>query len=58
MTAVANIVLHQKVVRKHAFKSRGADAPERCLHFRPLAKQRAQGMPGAQCTRSLMRALG
>ena len=33
-------------------RSRGADRPRFCKNRSPI-KQRAQGMPGAQCTRSL-----
>ena len=32
------------------------NAPELCFNFSPLEEQRARGMPGAQCTRSLVRA--
>jgi len=32
------------------------DAPEACLDAFALCNQRARGMPGAQCTRSLVRA--
>jgi hypothetical protein len=44
-------------VDKHR-RSRDAIAPERCQDFSALRKQRARGMPGAQCTRSLVCAGG
>src|SRR5437762_1148932 len=44
VTAIADAVSH----------SRGAIAPELCRNFRPKRK-RAQGKPGARCTRSLAR---
>jgi hypothetical protein len=35
--------------------SRGAMHPSFARNFLALSKQRAQGMPGARCTRGLMR---
>src|SRR5712672_1931195 len=34
-------------------RSRGGILPELCVNLAPLGKTRAQGMPDAQCTRSL-----
>jgi hypothetical protein len=42
----------------HAKPLRGARRPRFCLTFSPFGKQRARGMPGGQCTRSLVCAGG
>ena len=39
---------------RHALDLRGALRPRFCLTRSPFCKQRARGMPGAQCTRSLV----
>jgi hypothetical protein len=41
---------------RHAFTPRDAKRPSHARNFPPFGKQRARGMPGAQCTRSLVRA--
>src|SRR5258705_2844824 len=47
LAMTAHIVKHE-----HAFSQR--EAPEQCKKISALRNQRAQGMPGAQCARSLV----
>ncbi len=45
--------LKQQRTYKHGFAISPRLSREVCLKFSPLRNQRAQGMPGARCTRSL-----
>jgi hypothetical protein len=47
--------LYQHLVSSHSFAISPRVSREFCLKFLPLRDQRAQGKPGAQCTRSLAR---
>jgi hypothetical protein len=43
----------QRIPCSHDFAIPRREAPELCARILPLEKQRAQGKPGARCTRSL-----
>ena len=45
---------HSNLNRKHGFTISRPDLPEACYRISLPSKQRAQGMPGARCTRGLV----